>query len=138
VASASNYGERVDRRMPELVTLAAHPHPYDLMYACNFALHRTCLGDLRFDATFDGYWGYEDIELGYRLARAGRRFRYAPEAYVFHQEHVGDTTARAAGRLRNFALADRLIPGFAEYRRCSARAGAFPDGVLPDSGRVPA
>lgn len=127
VASTSNYGHSTDRRLPELCALSEHPRPYDCLFACNFALHRNCLGDHRFNPVFDGHWGYEDIELGHRLFRAGRRFRYVPEAFVYHQEG-GTLSAReqATGRQRNFLIAARLIPGFLAYRTASQRLGAVP------------
>lgn len=125
--SAANYGEPLDRRLPELRALATHPAPFDCMYSCDMAMHRDCLAGHRFDPVFDGYWGYEDIELGYRLHRAGRAFRYLPEAFVYHQEGTTlSTVDKEAGRWRNFEIAARLIPGFAEHRRASRRAGALP------------
>lgn len=126
VASASNYGHPTDRRMDELRALADHPRPYDCLFGCNFALHRSCLADNRFNPVFDGYWGYEDIELGYRLHRAGRRFRYVPGAFVYHQEGNAETFDRARGRRRNFAIASTLIPGFEVYRGGSSRLCAVP------------
>ena len=127
VRSRSNYGDCVDRRLPELWRLATHVRPYDCLYACNFAMHRDCLGDLRFDPVFDGHWGYEDIELGHRLHGAGRRFAYLPDALVYHQEAARAFPSRCDDRLRNFELAASLIPGFLEHRLRSARVGALPD-----------
>jgi len=130
VASKSNYGEIYDRRLSELVDLDHHPRPYDCLFGCNFALHRSCLGKLRFDPAYDGFWGYEDIDLGLRLHWAGRRFQYAREAFVFHQEvaHLPES-ARRFGRLRNLAVLERRCPGFIAYRSRSRRAGARPDEV---------
>jgi GT2 family glycosyltransferase len=111
-----------------LRTLASHPRPYDCLFGCNFAMHRACLGELRFDAAYDGHWGYEDIDLGHRLHGAGRRFHYVPEAFVYHQEGESlDEGERFAGRHRNLALLERRAPGFLAYRARSARAGALPD-----------
>jgi hypothetical protein len=129
IPSASNYGTVVDRRMPELLALSFAEKPFDCLFGCNFALHRRCLAGERFARSFDGYWGYEDIELGHRLHLAGRRFRYLPDAYVFHQEHAFDEVARAAGRRRNFAIAAALIPGFEDHRRTSPRVCALPFGT---------
>ncbi len=129
VASASNYGRIDDRRLRELERLDSHARPYDCLFACNFAIRRRALADLRFDCAFDGRWGYEDIELGFRLFEAGRTFRYLPDAYVFHQED-GPVAAdhRAEGRAKNFPIAAAAIPGFAAYRASSSRpAGSSPD-----------
>jgi GT2 family glycosyltransferase len=127
IASASNYGRTEDRRLPELRVLEEHSRPYDCLYSCNFAIHRACLGSLRFDPVYDGHWGYEDIDLGYRLHRAGRSFRYVPDAHVYHQEG-GPISARQrlVGRNRNFAVLAQRIPGFRSYRAGSSRPAAFP------------
>jgi glycosyltransferase involved in cell wall biosynthesis len=128
VASPSNYGVLDDRRLPELLELDRLDRPYNCLFGCNFALHVDALGAHRFDPVFDGFWGYEDIELGYRLHRAGRAFHYVPEAFVYHQEACGlDPPRRAAGRLRNFTLATERIPGFLAFRQQSTRPGALPD-----------
>lgn len=133
VASVSNYRREIDRRLDELCTLETQPHPYDCLHACNFALHRECLADLRFDPVFDGYWGYEDIELGYRLYKAGRAFEYVPEAFVYHQE--GDSKHdRLRDRERNFVIASSLIPGFLAHRLESRRIDPVPKGVLAQLG----
>jgi GT2 family glycosyltransferase len=131
VASASNYGRKEDRRLPELQTLETHPRPYDCLFACNFAIHRNCLGGLRFDAVYDGHWGYEDIDLGFRLHRSGRRFHYVPEAVVYHQEG-GALLAehRWVGRLRNFPLVSARIPGFEAYRAATHRPAPLPSRAL--------
>lgn len=133
VQSTSNYGSRVERRMPELKALAEHPRPYDCMYACNMAMHRDCLGDNRFATVFDGFWGYEDIELGYRLHKAGRSFQYLAAASVFHQEGASlSAMDRATGRAKNFAIAGEMIEGFVRYRYSIQRLGAAPvTGILP-------
>ena len=78
VASESNYGRVEDRRLPELRRLADHPRPYDCLFGCNFAIRRETLGDLRFRDRYDGHWGYEDIDLGYRLHRRGHPFATCP------------------------------------------------------------
>jgi GT2 family glycosyltransferase len=136
VASVSNYGLAVDRRMEELLSLDSHPLPWDCMYVCNMAVHRDCLGDHRFNRVFDGYWGYEDIELGYRLHRAGLTFSFVPEAFAYHQENLSlSPQDRLEGRARNFAIAGRLIPGFIEYRNSIRRAGAVPDSFRTADAR---
>ena len=122
VASESNYGLVEDRRLPELRRLASHPRPYDCLFGCNFAIRRETLGDLRFRARYDGHWGYEDIDLGYRLHARGRPFHYVPEAFVLHQEGGELTeTDRQAGRSRNFPLLAATVPGYAEYRAQASR-----------------
>ncbi|MCC8376443.1 MULTISPECIES: glycosyltransferase [Photorhabdus] len=47
-----------------------------------------------FDEGFIG-WGIEDIELGYRLALHGNRYKYRSDAIVYHLEHtVGNDRVR--------------------------------------------
>jgi GT2 family glycosyltransferase len=140
VHSVSNYGALYDRRLVELRNLEEHPRPYDCLFGCNFALHRSCLGELRFHYLYDGFWGYEDIDLGWQLHEAGRRFKYIPEAYVFHQEGTQVSVSdRVSGRLRNLALFERRCPGFIAYRAKSSRPGALPDGMGElDVGGTPA
>ena len=122
VPSESNYGLVEDRRLPELRDLASHPRPYDCLFGCNFAIRRETLGELRFRDAYDGHWGYEDIDLGYRLHRRGAPFRYVPEAFVYHQEG-GELTEndRQAGRSRNFPILAATVPGFADYRAQASR-----------------
>ncbi|WP_434525262.1 glycosyltransferase [Photorhabdus asymbiotica] len=40
-----------------------------------------------FDEGFIG-WGIEDVELGYRLALHGNRYKYRSDAVVYHLEHI--------------------------------------------------
>jgi glycosyltransferase involved in cell wall biosynthesis len=125
VRSVSNYGEIEDRRLPELLSLAHHPRPYDCLFSCNFALHKVCLGRLRFNSMYDGYWGYEDIDLGFRLHQAGRRFEYVPDAFAFHQEASQvPPSARATGRARNMPILDARCPGFIDFRAAGGRVGS--------------
>ncbi len=67
---------------------------------------------------FDGY-GVEDLELGFRLARAGLRFGYLPEAWAVHAgrpslpdlekaRSAGRQAVRAVRRHRSTALAVEL------------------------------
>ena len=134
VRSLSNYGQMSDRRLPELCALQRHPRPYDCLFSCNFALHRACLGEFRFDPVYDDFWGYEDIDLGFRLYEARRNFEYARDAFVFHQE--GDQLSlaeRADGRARNLPLLERHCPGFIDYRIAGGRAGSSGTQLLGPS-----
>jgi glycosyltransferase involved in cell wall biosynthesis len=40
-----------------------------------------------FDESFDGCWGDEDLDLGFRLEKAGVTFQVADWAFVYHQWH---------------------------------------------------
>jgi glycosyltransferase involved in cell wall biosynthesis len=75
-----------------------HQFAYDLLagktkadfrffYTSNISLKRTLLTRFKFDPWFAGY-GWEDIELGYRLEKqAGLALFYAPQA-VAHHDHM--------------------------------------------------
>ena len=128
IQSDSNFGLLVDRRMPELYDLAAHLMPFNCLHGCNFAVPGAVLKAVGgFDADFDGAWGFEDIELGYRLFAAGLPFAYVPMAHVFHQD---DRAPMAVNRTdtRNLYLAHSKIPGYAAYRPALRASILFPAG----------
>lgn len=57
---------------------------YNFFYTSNISLKRSLLEQYPFDPAFSGY-GWEDIELGYRLhKRAGLRLYYNPDAIGYH------------------------------------------------------
>jgi GT2 family glycosyltransferase len=57
--------------------------PYTCFYTSNLSLPRSVLGEHPFDASFRGY-GWEDVELGWRLSLAGLRLVYEPGAKAVH------------------------------------------------------
>lgn len=119
VNSESNYMAKEDRRLPELHVLEEHPAPYNCFHGCNICLKRNHFLEVgMFDPIFDGHWGYEDIELGYRLLNYGIKLIYTPDAFVFHQEGEGLTLGeRLLGRDRNFEVACSKIKNFGYFRR---------------------
>lgn len=80
-------------------------------YTSNISLKRPFLGSERFDMRFHG-WGFEDTELGFRLAARGLELRYAPDALVHHHHPMDDRDLarrmEAAGR--NAVLFQSLHP----------------------------
>ena len=54
-------------------------------YTSNISLKRNLLENERFNTQFSG-WGFEDIELGYRLAKKGMRITYDPHTKVIHDD----------------------------------------------------
>jgi glycosyltransferase involved in cell wall biosynthesis len=79
-----------------------------LVWGANMSLSRAdfvhCGG---FDAGLTG-WGWDDIELAYRLDRDGRRPRYAPGAWAAHLPHPrAPLAARVASATRNWKLVYR-------------------------------
>lgn len=71
---------------------------YRRFYTSNISLKRKFLGDERFDSDFHG-WGFEDIELGYRLQEKGMQLRYWPEARGEHYHEID--TDSFVGRQKN-------------------------------------
>ncbi|MCP3944371.1 MAG: glycosyltransferase family 2 protein [Desulfobacteraceae bacterium] len=53
----------------------------------NLSIKRTILEEQGgFDETFQG-WGFEDLDLAYRLSKKGFRFCYGPDCLNYHIEH---------------------------------------------------
>jgi chondroitin synthase len=119
IISISNFGEIYDRRIPEIRKFDKHPMPYNCFHTCNASFLKTDALDVGlFDKAFDGHWGYEDIEFGYRLWKNGVRFEYEPKALVLHQENILHSfEERMKGKAVNFELACERIPGFREFRK---------------------
>ncbi|MEM7583237.1 MAG: glycosyltransferase family A protein [Acidobacteriota bacterium] len=57
--------------------------PFTCFYTSNISLPRALLGEAPFDSAFAEY-GWEDVELGYRLARDGLKILYHPQAAAEH------------------------------------------------------
>lgn len=103
----------------EMVNLEGHQFGYDHMtsgsdqpftcfYTSNISIDRSILGDEPFDPTFSSY-GWEDVELGYRLSIRGVRIVYEETARA---GHFHPTTVRTfyrrqlqVGRAHNDLLA---------------------------------
>jgi len=123
VPSASNDGKALDRRLPEFAHFAMHPAPYNCFHGCNVAFRTSDAIQVGlFDEEFNGHWGYEDIEFGYRLWKSGICLVLVPEALGFHQENsVLTLSDRRGDAAVNFELAYRKIPGFREFRHSIGR-----------------
>lgn len=137
IASASNWGKDLDRRLPEFANFAMHPAPYNCFHGCNVAFGKSdAIRVGLFDDEFNGHWGYEDIEFGYRLWRSGVRLLPVPAALAFHQEN---STLTLNDRLRdaaiNFELACYKIPGFREFRHSLGREPPYRQNK-PHIGKV--
>jgi GT2 family glycosyltransferase len=57
--------------------------PFTCLYTSNVSLRRAAMGPEPFDPRFDVY-GWEDVELGYRLCSEGLRIIYVPSARAVH------------------------------------------------------
>jgi GT2 family glycosyltransferase len=105
--------------------------PFNFFYSSNLSLHREWLERHRFDPRFpDAAW--EDIELGYRLTRAGLRLVYAPAALVLH-DHAMDITRflRRQRRVGRSAVIFReLHPSLAPFLGLPAEGAPPPPSSL--------
>jgi len=76
--------EEDNRTALDANSFARHPHPWMLVYSCNLSSPRKA-PEIYFDERFEG-WGGEDIDLGFRLWRAGGRMIPVSDAKVLHVE----------------------------------------------------
>ncbi len=61
--------------------------PWLFFWGCNFSVPREALQKVKgFDQSFTG-WGWDDLELGYRLHTSGLDFHMSPEAWCLHMPH---------------------------------------------------
>lgn len=118
-ASTSNWGTKLDRRLPEFADFQHHPAPYNCFHGGNCAFRRRHALEIGFvDEDFNGNWGYEDLEFGYRLWKGGRLLVPEPDALGFHQERETVTLEeRRRQRDINFEKMSRKVPGFRQYRK---------------------
>ncbi len=71
--------------------------PFTCFYTSNVSLPREALGDEPFAPEFAGY-GWEDVELGYRLSRRGLQLIYHPAAAAEHLHPMSFETVFARQR----------------------------------------
>jgi glycosyltransferase involved in cell wall biosynthesis len=62
---------------------------WDFFWTSNISVPRIFLKKEKFDENFRG-WGYEDLELGYRLGNMGLRIIFNPKAIAYHYHYYGD------------------------------------------------
>jgi len=80
---------------------------YNFFYTSNISLKRTLLKKYGFDPAFSGY-GWEDIELGYRLHKQARmRLFYNRKAIAYHDHAMNETGFRT--RMRNIGRSAWVI-----------------------------
>jgi glycosyltransferase involved in cell wall biosynthesis len=67
---------------------------YNFFYTSNISLKRELLEKYPFDPSFSGY-GWEDIELGYRLyKKVGLKIKYNPSAVAYHDHEMNEEDMR--------------------------------------------
>ena len=90
----------IDKKKTGLMSL---PAPWRFLYTNNVSISRELFLNLGgFDETFSG-WGDEDIELGYRVFRAGHPLIVNRNAFGFHYEHPVEPKLRTQSILINKA-----------------------------------
>jgi GT2 family glycosyltransferase len=97
--------------------------PFNHFYSCNVSVPRSafaCVG--LFDEEFRAY-GFEDTDLGYRLARSGVRIVYNPEAQALHDFHR-DFPQFAQNRFEAGRAFHRLLQKHPELDSWSAQQGS--------------
>jgi len=119
--SPSNYGLPVDRRLPAMLRLPNIDHPWDYMHGCNVIFRREdALMIGGYDESYDGRWGFEDIDFAYRMiTKAKCKPMYAKGLHVYHQDLPEDkpqTNRNAKSENPNWARICNLILGYKEYK----------------------
>lgn len=93
---------------------------FNFFYTSNLSLKRKFLGDNPFDKDFSKY-GWEDIELGYRLQKTkGLKIIYSKSALVYHEHPIDSSSLKnrmiAIGKSAHIINAKypelRKLPGF--------------------------
>lgn len=80
---------------------------YRFFYTSNISLKKSLVNRFKFDPWFSSY-GWEDIELGYRLTKkAGLVLYYEPSAVAYHDHSV--TSEQFADRMRAIGRSSHLI-----------------------------
>lgn len=124
--SASNYGKEKDRRFPWIENLPDQAHPWNFVHGCFILLKKEdYLAVGGSDTRYDGNWGYEEIDLIYRMvSQLGAKVYYLPEAKVFHQElpedlkKIGENAARTnKSQNPNYLRICELIEGFDDFKK---------------------
>ncbi len=95
-----------------------HPEPYKFFYTSNISLKKSLFDKEKFNTKFTEY-GWEDIELGYRLwSKHGMRLFYEPDAKVLHHHIISEsslekrmrTVGRSAVKFEKIQPAVQVIP----------------------------
>lgn len=96
-------------------TLEGFVVPWFMFVTVNASIRKDVLEEVgMFDESFSG-WGLEDVELGYRLCKAGVKFRHEAGAVNYHQLHPVSTKARKSEHARNYRLFCEKHPAFEVY-----------------------
>jgi GT2 family glycosyltransferase len=110
---------RKDKRIPELKQLKSHPFPSNCFHGGNVAYWRDDAVDVGlWDETFNGNYGYEDIEFGQRLFEKDIKLIVAGDATTYHQEnHFVSPAKRQKGMSINRTKLYERYPALGRFRR---------------------
>ncbi|MFC1647637.1 glycosyltransferase family 2 protein [Patescibacteria group bacterium] len=102
---------------------------YNFFYTSNLSVKRSLLIKNPFDSRFSSY-GWEDIELGYRLTKkVGLKLYYNPHAIGYHNHPMDESSLE--GRMRNIGKSAHLIhEKYPELKKVPSNFKKFIFGVL--------
>lgn len=122
VISASNYFQEIDRRLPKMKQIETEPHPWAFMHGSNMIYSRKSALEIEgYDESYDGNWGYEDVDFGYRMiSQANVKPYYDPGLYCYHLEQMfaEDEKSKRFEKKNNpnWIKICQKIPGFKDYK----------------------
>jgi glycosyltransferase involved in cell wall biosynthesis len=129
VKSLSNYYQLVDRRMPQLAQLEESTqgsHPWAYVHGGNCSFRRADAIEVGgFDESFDGCWGYEDIDFAHRLSQhTHASIEYEAGMLTYHVEvaEIAPDPGRLAEMMdkttnRNWRRITKRIAGFEDFKK---------------------
>ncbi|MCL1127779.1 glycosyltransferase [Shewanella surugensis] len=90
VYSPTNYGLLRDRRLGKIELLPNTEHPWGHFYGCNMVFRKQDILNVgRFDEHYDGSWGYDDIDLAYKvITELDIKPIFMNNATVYHQDKI--------------------------------------------------
>lgn len=122
VVSPANYNLSKDRRLDAFKDLEHLSHPWAYMHGCNVVYPRDLALEIGgYDEAFDGHWGYEDIDLAYRLITEAKvKAVYCEGIFCYHLEMPSAQNEKEKRFDKknnpNWIRICQKIPGFKEYK----------------------
>ena len=125
VPSKSNYGKIKDRRFPWIENLPNQQHPWNFVHGCHILMKKETYQKAGgSDLIYDGHWGYEEIDLVYRIVEeCEATVHYLEKAKVYHQEQNQDlenleNSSRVSKSSNpNYKTICERIPGYDEFKK---------------------
>jgi hypothetical protein len=112
-------GSRKDKRIPELKELKIHQFPSNCFHGGNVAYWREDALDVGlWDETFNGSYGYEDIDFGQRLFEKDTKLVFEGYVTTYHQEsNFVSRNERLNGLSMNRTKLYERYPALERFRR---------------------